>query len=105
MRPLSQILARCASVVALCVCVLGAAVPPAGAQQPSSVNPTASSVKEEQLLRQLNPTVAGRITIPDGKAAVLIQPAGQDWRSFHQTTQAWIGGIAILGMSAVILAF
>ena len=34
------------------------------AQQPSSVNPTASSVKEEQLLQQLK-RVEGRITIPD----------------------------------------
>jgi formate dehydrogenase subunit gamma len=105
MRPLSQIVARLASAVALCISLICVAVPPAGAQQPTSINPTASSVKEEQLLRQLNPTVAGRITIPDGKAAVLIQPAGQDWRSFHQTTQAWIGAITILGMGGVILAF
>ena len=36
------------AILALCSTLLLAA--PAGAQQPSSVNPTASSVKEEQLL-------------------------------------------------------
>ena len=46
----------------------------ASAQQPSSVNPTASAVKEEQLLRQLH-QVQGRCTLPDEKACV-VDPAG-----------------------------
>src|SRR5215510_5473700 len=77
---------------------------PAGAQQPASVNPTASSVKEQDLLRQLN-QVQGRITIPDEKAAVLIQPEGRDWRRFHNVTLRWIGAIAILGMLVVLVVF
>jgi formate dehydrogenase subunit gamma len=105
MRLILPALARFAQAITLCLAVLLLAGAPAGAQQPNSVNPTASSVTEEQLLRQLNPTVAGRITIPDNKAGVLIQPAGRDWRSFHQVTQAWIGAIAILGMAAVIGVF
>lgn len=94
------------AILALCSTLLLAV--PAAAQQPTSVNPTASSVKEEQLLRQLNPgnpSLAGRITIPDEKAATLIQPAGRDWRSFHQGTQLWVGAIAILGMAGVLVAF
>jgi len=77
---------------------------PAGAQQPASVNPTASSVKEQDLLRQLN-QVQGRITIPDEKAGVLIQPEGRDWRRFHNVTLRWLGAIAILGMLVVLVVF
>ena len=76
----------------------------ASAQQPAPINPTASAVKEEQLLQQLR-SVEGRITIPDERANVLIQPAGRDWRSFHQNTLLWVGGIAILGMIAVLAIF
>ena len=81
---------------------------PAGAQQPTSVNPTASSVNEQQLLRQLNQSggqIGGRITIPDEKAGVLIQPEGRDWRRFHNITLRWIGAIAILGMLVALVAF
>jgi formate dehydrogenase subunit gamma len=77
---------------------------PGFAQQPLSVNPTASSVKEEQLLQQLR-QVQGRITIPDGKASVLIQPEGRDWRQFHEVTLRWIGAISILGMLVLLVGF
>jgi formate dehydrogenase subunit gamma len=77
---------------------------PASAQQPTSVNPTASSVQEDKLLQELR-RLQGRITIPDAKASVLIQPAGQEWRQFHQVTLHWIGGIAILGMLLLLVVF
>ncbi len=77
---------------------------PASAQQPSSVNPTASSVKEDQLFQRMQ-QLDGRITIPDGKAGVLIQPAGRDWRQFHEVTLRWIGAIAILGMLILLVVF
>ncbi|MFN7195010.1 MAG: formate dehydrogenase subunit gamma [bacterium] len=105
MRHLFAALGRIGQAAALSLALLVATGVNVGAQQPNSVNPTASAVTEDQLFRQLNPTVAGRITIPDDKAGILIQPAGRDWRSFHQVTQAWIGAIAILGMGAVILTF
>ena len=76
----------------------------ASAQQSAPVNPTASAAKEEQLLQQLK-SVEGRITIPDERANVLIQPAGREWRSFDQNTLLWVGGIAILGMIAVLAIF
>jgi formate dehydrogenase subunit gamma len=78
--------------------------PVANAQAPSQVNPTASSVQEDKLLQELR-RVHGRITIPDAKASVLIQPAGQEWRQFHQVTLQWIGAIAILGMLLVLVIF
>lgn len=77
---------------------------PAGAQQPSSVNPTASAVKEDKLLGELA-RISGRCTLPDQKACMLVQPAGQDWRRFHETTLRWVGAVAILGMLAAIVAF
>ena len=80
------------------------AVSPAAAQQPPSVNPTASSVKEEQLLRALG-QVQGRGTIPDTKSYLIEHPAGREWRHFHEVTLRWIGAIAIIGMIALILVF
>ncbi len=49
--------------------------------------------------------IAGRITIPDGKAASLIQPEGRDWRHTHNVTVPWIGGVAVVGMFALLALF
>lgn len=79
---------------------------PATAQQrqPTSVNPTAESVSEQQLFQQSR-RLDGRVSIPDPRAGTLIQPAGQDWRIFQQRTLQWIGGIAILGMLLTLIVF
>ena len=77
---------------------------PAVAQQPTQINPTASSVKEQQLLQQLQ-RLEGRCTIPDQKACTIEQPAGRDWRQFHEVTLRWIGAIALLGMLLVLVVF
>jgi formate dehydrogenase subunit gamma len=61
-----------------------------------------AGVSEEQLLRQLN-RISGRCTLPDQKACTLEQPAGREWREFHQGALPWIGGIAIVGV-VVLLA-
>src|SRR5690349_13460877 len=84
-----------------CALLLVIVAAPASAQQ---VNPTASSVKEQQLLQELN-RIQGRITIPDQRAGVLEQPAGREWREFRNVTLRWIGGIAIIGMLAAIVIF
>ncbi|MFM9942380.1 MAG: formate dehydrogenase subunit gamma [Hyphomicrobiaceae bacterium] len=100
---------------ALAVVMLGCLmmVSPAAAQTgPTTVNPTAESVKEQQLLDALKaggpnaPTsIGGRVSIPDKQSGKLIQPAGQDWRSFHQGTLRLVGAAAILGMLALITLF
>jgi formate dehydrogenase subunit gamma len=74
------------------------------AAQAQSVNPTKSAVSEEQLLQQ-SKTIRGLGSIPDTKSYTLEQPAGRDWRHFHEVTLRWIGGIAILGMLAVLVIF
>jgi len=101
MKSLAHIRLAVIALIAFAVIGLGSI---AGAQQPSSVNPSAAAVKEEQLLQELQ-RVQGRITIPDRKEGVLIQPAGRDWRHFHEVTLRWIGAIAILGMLVLLVAF
>ena len=93
---------------ALALMLVVAFAAPAGAQQQAntdgSVNPTASSVKEDQLFREMN-RISGRCTIPDQKACTIEQPAGRDWREFHQKILPWLGAIAILGMLALLVIF
>jgi formate dehydrogenase subunit gamma len=77
---------------------------PVAAQQPTSVDPTASAVSEQQLLQQFK-TIRGLGTIPDTKSYTIEQPAGRDWRHFHEVTLRWIGAVAILGILAVLVVF
>jgi formate dehydrogenase subunit gamma len=94
-------------IAALALCLAAAFTAPAMAQQqkqPSEVNPMAQSVKERELLKELN-KIQGRTTLPDARSGVLEQPAGRDWRQFHQVTLRWVAAIAILGMLAVLILF
>lgn len=70
---------------------------------PVQVPPQALELELQQMLT--GGRIAGRITIPDQQAANLIQPAGKAWRDFHNTTLTWVGGIAILGILAVLVLF
>jgi formate dehydrogenase subunit gamma len=91
----------------MALALIVAVASPVGAQQrnpDSSVNPTASSVKEEQLFKEFD-RISGRCTLPDQKACTIEQPAGRDWRQFHQVTLRWIGAISILGMLALLVVF
>ena len=102
---MTVILARARLVIgALLLLFVVALAAPVSAQQPSSVNPTASSVKEDQLLGELN-RISGRCTLPDQKACTIEQPAGQAWRQFHEVTLYWIGAIAIIGMLVLLVLF
>ncbi len=102
---MAKLLAQARFIIGALTLALAVAVTaPAHAQQPSSVNPTASSVREEQLLQELN-RISGRCTLPDQKACMLEQPAGRDWRAFHQETLPMIGAIAILGMLLLLVLF
>jgi formate dehydrogenase subunit gamma len=81
-----------------------ASASPVRAQQPSSVNPTASAVQEQKLLQEFK-RVQGRITSPAEQESVLIQPAGRNWRHFHQVTLRWIGGVVMIGMLVLLAIF
>jgi formate dehydrogenase subunit gamma len=104
---MARFLARARFIIgAFAVALILALAAPAVAQQPSSVNPTASSVKEQQLLNALQGgSIGGRVSIPDQKSGTLIQPGGRDWRQFHEVTLRWIGAIAILGMLVLLVVF
>ena len=94
-------------IAALAAVSGGGFTAPAMAQQqkqPTEVNPTAQSVKERELLKELN-KIQGRSSLPDARTGVLEQPAGRDWRQFHQVTLRWVAAIAILGMLAVLILF
>jgi formate dehydrogenase subunit gamma len=94
--------ASIAGTIALALFIVMAV--PAYAQQGAPVNPTASAVKEQQLLQELG-RIQGRGTIPDVKSYVIEQPMGREWRQFHEVTLRWIGAIALLGMLAILVIF
>src|SRR5205807_5718390 len=96
---------HCRTLVgALALFVMALATAPVAAQQPTSVDPTKSAVSEEQLLQQFK-TIQGKSRIPDTKSYTLEQPAGRDWRHFHEVTLCWVGAIAILGILVVLIVF
>jgi formate dehydrogenase subunit gamma len=102
---MAKLLRRLRAIIpALGIVALVALTLPAAAQQPTSVNPTASSVNERKLLQEVD-RITGRCTLPDQKACTIEQPTGRDWRQFHQVTLRWIGAIAILGMLALLVVF
>jgi formate dehydrogenase subunit gamma len=77
-------------------------------QNPSGQNPTGAAPTEQQLLQKLQGGeghLSGRVSIPDSKASVLEQPQGREYRAFHEGLLPWIGGIAILGMLVLLIAF
>jgi formate dehydrogenase subunit gamma len=100
-RPANSILKGLCAALALLFVVAH----PAAAQL--SFKPTAEAVHEDQLLKALKEgdKITGRISIPDTMAASLIQPAGRDWRDFQRSKLPIIGGVAIVGMFAVLLIF
>jgi formate dehydrogenase subunit gamma len=89
-------------VGALALMFIVAIAAPALAQQ--APNPTASSVREEQLLQEQN-RISGRCTLPDQKACTIEQPVGRDWRRFHEAILPWLGAIAIIGMLALLVVY
>lgn len=91
-----------AFVLALMFAFVGVLAPqPAWAQQ---VDPQASAVHEQQLLDQLK-SIKGRGTIPDVKSYTIEHPVGRNWQGFHSGALRWTGGIAILGMLALLIVF
>jgi formate dehydrogenase subunit gamma len=91
-------------IAAIALVILAAAAAPVLAQQPSSVDPNAAAVKEQQLLQQLQ-RIQGLGTIPDTKSYVIEQPLGRVWRVVHEVYLHWIGAVVILGIIALLLVF
>ena len=90
-------------ILGLLAALLIGAAAPAVAQTAPRAPSMAEEMEVQALLR--GGSIQGRISIPDEKAATLIQPEGREWREFHNVTLAWVGGIAVLGMLAVLAFF
>lgn len=74
------------------------APPPMGDRQPDA--------EEQELQRALKGgKITGRVSIPDAKAANLVQPAGRDWRVFHNRTLLWVAGVAVVGTVLLLALF
>lgn len=73
----------------------------------TQANPVAPNASADELELQRALTggrIAGRVSIPDAQSASLVQP-GRDWRAFQNVTLAWIGGVAVLGMLAIVVLY
>jgi len=86
------------------VLAIGPVLPLANAQSSSGSNPTAAAIDESRILNEFG-QIRGSITIPDNKATMLEQPQGRGYRSFHEGALPWIGGVAVLGMLALLALF
>jgi formate dehydrogenase subunit gamma len=97
--------ARIRLAVIIIMLLLGiAAFGPAIAQKlnpDGTPNPTASVTSERELFKQV-PRIEGRISIPDTRASVLIQPAGRTWEYFREVVLRWGGAIVILGTIGIL---
>lgn len=104
---LKVLLPRISTLKAVCaaLALLFVLAHPAAAQL--SFKPTAEAVQEDKLLNALKEggKITGRISIPDPMASSLIQPAGRDWRDFQRSKLPIIGGVAIIGMVALLAIF
>ena len=75
--------------------------------QPAPVtgfDPTKAAVQEKALLEKLG-TISGVVSIPDQRAAVLIQPDGKLWRDYHRSVVPWLVGLFVLGTAAALAVF
>lgn len=75
-----------------------------GSAPVSGFNPDKVEVHEQDLLAKLR-TVQGNITLPDGRAATLIQPDGRTWRDYRRGPLLWITAASVLGMTALLALF
>jgi len=94
-----QTLSRLAAASGLAVAGAGTAL--------AQVNPTASSVNEDALLRALQSgqTVGGRASIPNPEAGVIIAPDNQLWANMQGSTLQTLSIVAVLGTLAVLVVF
>ena len=88
-------------VAVLAVCSLVILAAPTRAQQGMLIDPDASVVSEQTLLRESS-RIQGRTELLDERARVLMQPAGRTWRYFHEVLLRWTAAIVILGSVAVL---
>ncbi|HEX6957826.1 MAG TPA: formate dehydrogenase subunit gamma [Ferrovibrio sp.] len=90
-----------AAALALGLAVLLIAAAPSASAQP------APAADESALLQKMNGgPLEGRVSIPDSKSAVLIQPQGREWRAVLEGPVKSIGGwllvLTVIGLAAFL---
>jgi len=90
----------------LVLAVLLLAAPAVQAQLYQTPGPNSPTSKDQvQLYQTPDDQITGRVSIPDEKLAVLVQPEGREWREFRTSTLKIIAGAVILGMMALLAIF
>lgn len=94
-----HLISRLATASGLTLATVGTAL--------SQVNPTASSVNEDALLRALQSgdAVSGRVSIPNDAAAALITPDNKLWAAMQGGTIFTLSIVAVVGMLALLVLF
>ncbi len=107
MRKFISLTGRLMAVALLALPLLAAApaVAQTQGQTPTGQAPQNLTEQEVKLFQQLNGNVAGRVSIPDAKSGLLIQPEGKEWRDFWRDDSKLLKGGALLGMLAVLVVF
>lgn len=78
----------------------------AGSMAPASAQQTQQQADEAALLQQLKGApVAGRVSIPDAKSGVLIQPQGREWRQTLEGPVKSVGGWLLVLTVVALAAF
>jgi len=79
---------------------------PAIAQTEGAVPGSAlGTTNDAEFWRQVRKGVTGSVSIPDGKAAVLVQSEGDNWRAWRNGPIAVVGGITFWVMFFVVFGF
>ncbi len=82
------------------------AAPAARAQLSQTPSPDFPTSKDQvQLYNAPDGAIAGRVSIPDGKLGVLVQPEGREWREFRTHTLRIVAGVLVLGVTALLAVF
>ncbi|HET6467666.1 MAG TPA: formate dehydrogenase subunit gamma [Geminicoccaceae bacterium] len=71
-------------------------------RSPGADSPAAQD--QVQIYREAERLV-GRVSIPDPRLAVLVQPEGRDWRAFQAVWLRWVAAVAILGIVVLLAVF
>jgi formate dehydrogenase subunit gamma len=78
---------------------------PAGAAGPGQIDPSQPPNYDAEMWRKVRQSVGGKVSIPDSKAAVLVDSSGEAWRNFRNGPLPTYGAWALAGIVALLAAF
>jgi formate dehydrogenase subunit gamma len=80
--------------------------PAARAEAQRAPGPNSPTAKDQVQIYRTEPgRIVGRVSIPDEKLRVLVQPEGREWREFRTQILRIVAGVAILGMVGLLALF